>query len=82
MKRIVICTTPTCPRCEEVKDFLRKKSLTWEEIDISTAEGLTSASVDEGIYTREAPVVKIDNTIIYGLFASGKFKSSLIEGLL
>lgn len=82
MRRIVICTTPTCPLCEEVKDFLRKKSLTWEEIDISTAEGLTSAAVDEGIYTREAPVVKIDNTIFYGLFASGKFRSYLIEGLL
>ena len=82
MMRIVLCTTPTCPRCEVDKDYLRKLSLSWEEIDISTAEGLTSASVDEGIYTREAPVVKIDNTIIYGLFASGKFKSSLIEGLL
>ena len=80
--RIVLCTTPTCPRCEMVKDHLRKLSLSWEEIDISTPEGLTNAAIDEGIHTRFAPVIKIGNIIVMDLFSGDKFNAGFIDGLV
>ena len=81
MTRIVLCTTPTCPRCEEVKKHLREKHLSWEEIDISTSEGLTNAAVDEGIHTRVAPVIKIGEIIVFP--SSGdKFDTDVIDELL
>ncbi len=36
MANVTVYTTPTCPHCKRVKDFLTEKGIEFEEIDVSS----------------------------------------------
>ncbi len=55
-----VYTTPECPRCEQLKSFLKSRGVSFEVMDMTTAEALTELRVN-GIFTLAAPVLQIDD---------------------
>jgi glutaredoxin len=54
-----IYTTPECPRCEQLKVFLERRGVSFEVVDMTTAEALTELRVN-GVFTMSAPVLEIN----------------------
>jgi glutaredoxin-like YruB-family protein len=65
MKNITIYSTPTCPYCILVKNYLDQKGIEYDYIDVSEdqekAQEMIKKSGQEGV-----PVVDIDGEIIIG----------------
>ncbi len=65
MTQIKVYSTPTCPWCHKVKDYLQEKGADFEDIDVSSnteaAKEMVEKSGQMGV-----PVVDIDGTIIVG----------------
>jgi glutaredoxin 3 len=34
-KSVIVYSTPTCPYCDQVKDYLKEKKISYQEIDLS-----------------------------------------------
>ena len=64
-KNIVIYSTPTCPWCHRVKQFLQEKNVFFQDFDVSQnqekAEEMVQKSGQMGV-----PVVDINGEIIVG----------------
>jgi glutaredoxin-like YruB-family protein len=62
---IKVYSTPTCPYCSLVKEFLQEKSLKFEEVDVAAnaeaAKEMVKISGQMGV-----PVIEIDGQIIVG----------------
>ncbi|MDI9616459.1 MAG: glutaredoxin family protein [Methanothrix sp.] len=54
-----IYTTPDCPRCEQLKAFLESRGVSFEVVDMTTAEALTELRVN-GVFTMSAPVLEMN----------------------
>ena len=65
VKFIKVYSTPTCPYCIRLKEFLKQNKVQFENIDVSSdqekAQEMIDASGQMGV-----PVIKIDNTVIVG----------------
>jgi len=65
MPKIKIYSTPTCPYCVTLKEFLKEKSIAFEDINVAqdaqTREEMINRSGQMGV-----PVVDIDGEIIVG----------------
>ena len=65
MPKIKIYSTPTCPYCVTLKEFLKEKSIAFEDINVAqdaqTREEMINRSGQMGV-----PVVDIDGAIIVG----------------
>ena len=63
--KIKIYSTPTCPGCIKLKEYLKEKNIEFEDIDVSTnkeaAEEMVEKSGQMGV-----PVTEIDGKIIIG----------------
>ncbi|MCP3683009.1 MAG: hypothetical protein GY861_09990 [bacterium] len=44
MKKYLLFTTPTCPNCPEVKDFMKTVKLEGEIVDAASEDGLKKAT--------------------------------------
>jgi len=67
---VKVYSTPTCPWCVRAKDYLSKKNIAYEEIDVSESrEGAQDMVRKSG--QRGVPVIDIDGNIIVG-FDQGK----------
>ena len=64
-KKITVYSTPTCPYCMRVKQFLKDKAIEFEDIDVSAnsekAEEMVKKSGQMGV-----PVIDIEGEIIVG----------------
>ncbi|HEU0050848.1 MAG TPA: glutaredoxin domain-containing protein [Patescibacteria group bacterium] len=62
---VTVYSTPTCPYCKLVKDFLKENSIAFSEIDVASdtaaANEMVKMSGQMGV-----PVIKIDDEIIVG----------------
>jgi glutaredoxin-like YruB-family protein len=62
---VKIFTTPMCPYCHTLKEFLKEKGIEFEEIDVSknkkAREEMVKKSGQMGV-----PVVEIDGQIVVG----------------
>jgi glutaredoxin len=54
-----IFSTKTCPKCEQLKNELKKNNIQFEEVDMSTPESLTELAIN-GVFTLSAPVLQIE----------------------
>ena len=74
-KKVKIYSTPTCPFCIRLKQFLKDSNVIFEDIDVSrdqaAAEEMVEISGQIGV-----PVLDIDGEIIVG-FDKEKIKRSL-----
>jgi len=62
---VKIFTTPFCPYCYTLKEFLKEKGITFEEIDVSQDEKLKEELIKK-TGKIEVPVIEIDGQIIAG----------------
>jgi glutaredoxin 3 len=65
MSKIIVYSTPTCPYCSLVKDYLNQKGVEFEEKDVSVdrvaAREMIERSGEMGV-----PQIDINGTIIVG----------------
>jgi glutaredoxin 3 len=65
MAKVIVYSTPTCPHCHHVKDFLKEKKVTFEDIDVAAdrekAMEMVKKSGQMGV-----PVIEIDGEMIIG----------------
>lgn len=66
MARIEIYTTPTCPFCQMAKGLLRRKSVAFEEIDVSGDPDLRLAMTNRAGGRRTVPQIFINDQSIGG----------------
>ncbi|MGQ9478082.1 MAG: glutaredoxin family protein [Candidatus Bipolaricaulia bacterium] len=75
MPEVKVYTTPTCPWCMRVKQFLDERGIPYEEYDVSEdayrAEEMIRKSGQMGV-----PVIEVDGEIVVG------FDRSRLEELL
>ena len=75
MKKVIVYSTPSCPYCTMVKDFLKEKNIDFEDIDVAAdydkAEEMVRKSGQMGV-----PVIDIDGEIIVG-FNKPKIEEAL-----
>ena len=67
-KKVKVYTTPTCPHCLMLKEFLKEKGVEFEEIDLSLEEN--QKRFFEEIFPKSqslgVPQIEIDGKIIVG----------------
>ncbi|AXO19626.1 TPA: glutaredoxin family protein [Providencia stuartii] len=68
--KITIYTTPTCPDCQLLKEWLVKEQLTFDERDLTDPQIMAEAKARTGV--RVAPITLIGEHLFYGTFASQK----------
>ena len=62
---VKVYTTPACPYCYTLKEFLKEKNIAFEDIDVSS----DTVARDEMIKKSgkfEAPILEIDGEIVVG----------------
>ncbi len=65
MKKIKLFTTPICPYCVTLKNFLVEKGMAFEEIDVSENEQAANEMIEKS-GQMGVPVLDIDGEIIVG----------------
>ena len=68
--RILIYSTPTCPDCRALKEWLSQQGIAFEERDLTDPKISAEAKSRTGV--RVAPITIIGNEVFYGTFASQK----------
>jgi len=66
MATVEIYTTPTCPYCIAAKALLRKKGVTFTEVDVSRDPNLRAAMTRRANGARTVPQIFIDNAHVGG----------------
>lgn len=74
-KNVVVYSTPTCPFCAMVKNYLKENKIEFTEHDVSADQAKAQEMIDKSGQTG-VPVVDIDGTVIVG-FDKEKIKSAL-----
>lgn len=72
---IKLFTTPTCPYCYTLKEFLKSKNIEFEDIDVSQSEDAREELIKKS-GKMEVPVIEIEGEIVAG------FDKEKIEKLL
>ena len=55
-----VYSTPSCPKCEQLKAALVKANISFENQDMSTPEALTELRIN-GVFALSAPVFQADD---------------------
>ena len=79
LSKVIVYTTPTCPDCRMLKDWLKREGITFEERDLSDPEIMAEAKVRTGV--RVAPITLVGEKVFYGTFPSQKPGLTLALGL-
>ena len=62
---VIVYSTPTCPYCNQLKEYLSEKNVKYENIDVSTdqdkAQEMIKKSGQMGV-----PVIDMDGEILVG----------------
>jgi glutaredoxin-like YruB-family protein len=74
-KKVTVYSTPTCPYCVRVKQFLKDNNIVFEDFDVSSdsekAEEMIAKSGQMGV-----PVLNVEGEIIVG-FDKERIKQAL-----
>lgn len=62
---VKVYSTPTCPYCNQAKDFLKEKNIEFEEIDVSQDTAAAQAMIDK-TGQMGVPVIEIEGQAIVG----------------
>lgn len=63
--KIKIYSTPTCPYCNMAKDYLKKKGVDFEDIDVSASRDSAQEMIDLS-GQMGVPVIALDEKVIIG----------------
>lgn len=64
-KKVKVYSTPTCPYCGVLKDFLKEKGVGFEDIDLSQDEK-SQQYIMEKTGKLAVPVTEIDDSFVIG----------------
>lgn len=78
MAKVKVYSTPTCPWCHKVKDYLKSKNVEFEDIDVASNDKARDEMVEKS-GQMGVPVVMIDDKIIVG-FDQAAIDKALAEG--
>lgn len=67
---VTIYTTPNCPDCHALKDWLAQEHIAFEERDLSRPEIMAEAKARSGV--RVAPISIVGDEVFYGTFSLQK----------
>ena len=65
MPKVRLFTSPSCPFCYSLKDFLKEKGIEFEEIDVSQDEKARDEMIKK-TGKMEVPAIEIDRQIVVG----------------
>lgn len=65
MKKVKIYSLKTCPNCIAAKEFLKKKGIPFENIDVDKYQKAAKEMVDK-TGQRGVPVIDIDDKLVVG----------------
>ena len=65
MPQIRVFTTPICPYCVTLKNYLEEKGFKFEEIDVSANEQAAKEMIEKS-GQMGVPVLEIDNQVVVG----------------
>ena len=74
-RKVTVYSTPTCPYCIRVKQYLKDNNIAFEDIDVSTNENKAQEMIKRS-GQMGVPVVEIDGEIVIG-FDKDKIKKIL-----
>jgi len=66
MAKVEIYTTAICPFCDRAKALLRKKGISYDEIDVGADPDLRQAMVERTGGRRTVPQIFIDGVLVGG----------------
>lgn len=74
--KITVYSTKNCPRCQELKAALTSAAIRFEDADLADPANLAELRT-EGVFTLEAPVLRVGNIFhtVNDLFAGGKLRN-------
>lgn len=83
LSEIIVYTTETCPKCEQLKKLLKSNNISFKEADMSTPEALTELRVN-GVFEVTAPILQIDDKFLTHeeLFEGGDVDRNAISDVL
>jgi len=65
VKRVIIYSTPTCPHCDKVKEFLKNNDIDFTEYNVQENMEKAKEMIQE-TGKRTVPVTKINGEIVIG----------------
>jgi len=74
-KSIIVYSTPTCPWCIRIKQFLKENNIVFEDFDVSLDQKAAQEMIKKS-GQMAVPVIDIDGEIIVG-FDKEKIKNAL-----
>ena len=63
--KVIVYSTPACPFCVLIKNFLKKNNIKFEEIDVSKDEEKKQEMIEKS-GQMSVPVTEIDGRVIVG----------------
>jgi len=66
MALVEMYTTPICPYCVRAKSLLKRKGVTWTEIDVARDEAVRDAMIERAGGKRSVPQIFIDGVHVGG----------------
>jgi len=73
--KVKVYSTPTCPYCKRVKEFLEENNVDFTDVDVSVNREAVQEMIDKS-GQMGVPVIEIDDEIIIG-FDKQKIKEVL-----
>ena len=64
-KKVIIYSTPTCPYCQQAKDFFKENNVKYKDIDVSKEQSKAAEMVQKS-GQMGVPVIDINGKIIVG----------------
>ena len=65
MSKIIVYSTPTCPWCHALKDFLKEKNIEFEDIDVSKDQEKAKEMIEKS-GQMGVPQIEINGKMIVG----------------
>jgi len=65
IRKVRIFSTPTCPYCVTLKEYLKKQGISFEDIDVSQDDAALNEMIEKS-GQMGVPVVDIDGQIVVG----------------
>lgn len=64
-KKVVVYSTPSCPYCYTLKEFLKEKNVAFEEVDVLSDEKAREDMIERS-GQMSVPVLEVDGKMIIG----------------
>ena len=74
-KKVIVYSTPTCPYCKRVKDYLTQKGVSFSDYNVAEDREKAKEMIDKS-KQMGVPVIVVDNDVVVG------FNQSKLDSLL